>query len=334
MAWRGILREIQAASRRNEREAYRHRRELEKRQKQYERMQEVDRVRYEVEVYNNQIDLLGSVHKECGSEWDWHAVQSAPPPEAPARGDDNEQRARRALAKFSPSIWDRLFGRTQAKRMALEAAAENARRKDEQNYRNITEQYQAAKADWENSRQFAARVLKGDLNAYVEAIRETSPFRDMAILGSLFQFRIPDPGIILAELHVNGKKAVPSEIKVQLKTGKLSTKPMPKANSDKYYQEYVCGCVLRVARELFALLPVKTVIVTALGQILNTQTGHVEEKPVLSVAVPRDTIRTIQWESVTPSDTITMFKHQRMCFKKCKELSPVEPIDLSELRSV
>src|SRR5262249_12580602 len=104
-----------------------------------------------------------------------------------------------------------------------------------------------------------------------------------------------------AQLHVNGDKAIPSEIVSQMRTGKLSVKPMPKARFYELYQDYVCGCVLRVARELFALLPVKMVIVTALGQILNTQPGHLEEKAVLSVAVPRATLSRIQWESVDPS---------------------------------
>jgi hypothetical protein len=331
MGWRGILRDIQAASRRAEREAYRQRRALERQQRQFERMQEHEQARYEVEAYENNMELLLSVHKECGSEWDWHAIHASQPPAAPARGDHHEQSARRILEWYIPSIWDRIFGRTEAKRAALEDAIEESRRRDKQDYRQAVNDYQAAKADWENARQFAARILSGDLDAYAEAIRETSPFRDMVVLGSSIRFSIPNPAVIRAELHVNGEQAIPSHIKLQLKTGKLSVKPMPKTRFYEIYQHYVCGCVLRVARELFALLPVKMVIVTALGQILNTQTGHLEEKAVLSVAIPRDTVKRIQWESVDPSDAMVNFVH-RMCFKKSKGLFAVEPIELSEIR--
>src|SRR5262245_12570438 len=112
MGWRGILRDIQAASRRAEREAYRRHRSLEKQRQQYERMQEFERVRYEVELHENKIELLTSVHKECGTEWDWAGIRSAQPPVVPVRSYDHEQRARRALARYTPSIWDRLFGQT------------------------------------------------------------------------------------------------------------------------------------------------------------------------------------------------------------------------------
>lgn len=67
MGWRGILRDIQAASRRAEREAYRRRRALEERRRYLDRMEEYERVAYEVELYNNQIELLVSVHKACGT---------------------------------------------------------------------------------------------------------------------------------------------------------------------------------------------------------------------------------------------------------------------------
>ena len=88
---------------------------------------------------------------------------------------------------------------------------------------------------------------------------------------------------------------------------------------------------MRVARELLALLPVKMVIVTALGEILNTQTGHLEQKAILSVAVPRDTVKRIQWETVDPSKTMSNFVH-RMSFKKTTGFLPIEPIEFSNIR--
>jgi hypothetical protein len=212
----------------------------------------------------------------------------------------------------------------------LEDAIEDARHRDKHEYQEALAQHEATKSDWDNSRRFAARILSGDLNAFAEAIRETSPFRDLAILGSSIQFSLPNSSIIRAQLHVNGEQAIPSEIKSQLKTGKLSAKPMPKTRFYELYQDYVCGCVLRVARELFALLPLKMVIVTALGRILNTQTGHLEEKAILSVAMPRDTVSQIRWAYVDPADTMANFVH-RMCFKKSKGLFAIEPIELSEI---
>lgn len=255
MGWRGILRDIQAASRRAEREANRRRRALEKEHQQYERMQEIERARHEVELYENQIELLVSVHSECGAEWDWRAIQNAQPPEEPVRGHRREHNAQVALENFSPSIWDTMLGRTAAKQAGLEEAVEEARHRDEQGYRQALADYKAAMIDWDNSRQFAARILQGDRDAYAEAIRETNPFREISVLGSTIHFGIPNANVVKADLEVNGDAVIPSEIKSQLKTGKLTVKPMPKSRFYEIYQDYVCGCALRVARELFALLP-------------------------------------------------------------------------------
>jgi hypothetical protein len=331
MGWRGVLRDLQASSRRMERDAYRQRRALEKQHQQLERMEEVQRAAYEVELHENLIELLVSVHKECGAEWDWNAVWTAPPPAVPQRLEDNERDARDALDDYSPGMMDRLLGRVDSKRAELEAGVEDARQLDKENFRAAVDEYKTAKADWESSRKFAARILKGDLEAYKEAMRETNPFGELAVVGSSIEFVFPNAEIIQADVHVNGDRVIPSEIKSQSKAGKLSIKAMPKGRSNEIYQAYVCGCVFRVARELFALLPVKMVIVNALGRILNTQTGHLEEKAVLSVAVPRDTIGRIRWESIDPADAMSNFVH-RMCFKKSKGLFAVEPIQMSELR--
>ena len=54
----------------------------------------------------------------------------------------------------------------------------------------------------------------------------------------------------------------------------------------RYYelqQDYVCSCILRIARDLFALLPLKTVIIHAYDEQLNTETGHEERKLILSI---------------------------------------------------
>jgi hypothetical protein len=110
---------MQAASRRAEREAYRNRRALEKRRQEYERMEAFERVRYEVEVYENHIDFLLSIHKECGATWDWHTVAVAPPPAVPTRQAYHEQSAHRELESFTPSFWDQLFGRTETKRSSF-----------------------------------------------------------------------------------------------------------------------------------------------------------------------------------------------------------------------
>jgi hypothetical protein len=88
--------------------------------------------------------------------------------------------------------------------------------------------------------------------------------------------------------------------------------------------------VLRVAREIFALLPFESVIVTAVGDVVNTQTDHLEEKPLLSVAIPRRTLTRLDLNTIDPSDSMKNFVH-RMDFKKNKGFMVVEKIESSML---
>src|SRR5690349_16968642 len=94
MSWKGTLRSMQASARRSERNSQRHQRELQKRQAQYAKMEALEQAAYEVEVYDNQIEVLLSVHKECGDEIDWSSFIDRVEPAAPAANSGGEDQAR------------------------------------------------------------------------------------------------------------------------------------------------------------------------------------------------------------------------------------------------
>jgi hypothetical protein len=130
---------------------------------------------------------------------------------------------------------------------------------------------------------------------------------------------------------IRGLEVIPTETKTLLQTGKVSVKRMPQTKYLELYQDYICGCVLRIANETFALLPFKTVIVTAVSDILNTNTGHLEAMPVLSAVIPRATLARLNLQAIDPSDSMRNFVHQ-MDFKKTRGFMVIERIEPSALR--
>ena len=332
MGWKGTLRSIQAAQRRVERESQTRRRELERQRKQLERMQEMERAAYEVQVYENSVDLLLSVHKECSEAWDWEAIRRSNPPSKPTKHHTNEELAQAELDEFKPGVFDKLLRRAEAKRDKPVGAIVEARQADESEYQEALQAYEQQYADWQAACELAERILAGDAVAYCDAVRQTDPFSDISELGSSIEFRVENSSLVEATLHVNGEDVIPSEVKSLLKSGRLSVKQMPKGRFYGLYQDYVCGCALRVARELFALLPIETVIVNAVGNVLNTQTGHMEERPVLSVAIPGDRLEGLNFEMLDPSDSMDNFPH-RMVFKKTKGFGAVEALSPSDLQT-
>lgn len=332
MTWRGTLRSMQAASRRAEREAQRRQRQLEKEQVRVGRMQELERASYEVATYENRVELLRSAHKECGERWDWEGLAAQAPPTEPSLGHDIEERAHARLENYNPSLLDKAFRRIEAKQRQLVEEVEEAIRLDESEFHQALDTFQEAHADWEDTRNLALRILSGDPGAYVEAIEEANPFADITSLGSSFDFQVEDQSIIRTAFHVNSNEVIPSEIKSLLRSGKLSVKQMPKSQFNELYQDYMTSCILRVAREVFALLPVEFVVATAFGTLLNTQTGHVEDQPIVSTAISRKTLGKLNMNSVDPSDSMGNFIH-RMNFNSRKGFSAVTPINASELAS-
>jgi hypothetical protein len=330
MGWRGTIRAIGAAQRRAERSAARRHRDLERQHKQHTKMLEREEAAYEVDVYNNYIEILRTVHRDCADTWNWRALADSPPPNPPVRTRAHEAAAQLALEKYQPSLVDRLFGRTDAKRAALEEAVLLAKRRDDEVYARSVQEDEVAHRDWEDTRKLAQRVLAGDVSAYLETITEVNPFGEIGALGSSVDFQVHENAPTEIVVNVNSEDVIPTEVKSLLQSGRLSTKKMPQGQFFELYQDYVCGCILRVARELFALLPLEAAIVTANANVLNTGTGHIENQPIVSVMMSRKTLVMLNFQTLDPSDALKNFVH-RMNFKKTKGFAPVEKIRPGEL---
>jgi hypothetical protein len=326
MGWKGTMRTVGAASRRMERESRRRSRELDKQRLQLEKMQEQERAAYEVEVYDNYIERLQSMHKECSETYDWERIKHMKPPEKPNKLKINELSAQSALDNYKPGFRDKLLKKSEDYRQKLIGEVEVARKIDDREYQAAMDQYTEDYAEWEALTKVAGKMVNGDISAYFEAIEQANPFEELAGVGSGIEFKMGEESIMNAILHVNGDHVIPSEAKTLLKSGKLSVKSIPKGRFYEIYQDFVCSSVLRVAREYYALLPAEDMlIITAMTDLLNTKTGHIEEQPILSAVIPRKTIEQLNFETLDPSDSMGNFVH-RMNFKKTKGFAAIDPL--------
>ena len=245
---------------------------------------------------------------------------------------ERERAAIDAESSYKPGFFDRTLNRAGEKRAKLAEAVLAERAADEETYQRLLQEWRKKHEDWKDSRDFAERVLAGDIKALGEAIETLNPFSDIAALGSSLNFSIHDTGIVDAALQVHSEDVVPKEALSLLKSGRLATRQMPKSRFNELYQDHVCSCVLRVANELFAILPVDMVFVTAEDKLLNTQTGHLEETSIVSAAIPRETIRSLNLDLIDPSDSMSSFAH-RMHFNKTSGFSGVERLGPEELEA-
>jgi hypothetical protein len=319
MGWKGFARAMNRA-------AVRQQRELQKQQKMIAKMQDAERAAYEVQVYENHIDLLLSVHKECGETYNWAEIERSEPPAKPARLHIQEDAAKLNLSSLKIGLSDKLLGKGDAKKKQLLDAIEDAKKLDDKIFQDSLISYQKEFEDWQTAKEISTKILAGDKFAYIEAIKMVNPLSDINVLGSSYNIVAESERTLAATLHVNGENVIPNEVKTLTKSGKVSTKPMTKNRFYEIYQDYVCGCSLRLARELFAILPIEMVKVNAVGSLLNKQTGHIEDATILSVAIPRKTLDMLNFENLDPSSSLNNFVHN-MNFKSGKGFGPVNVLD-------
>ena len=267
-----------------------------------------------VNDFNDFINQIRSIHKECSESVDWTALKDAPEPFESMSVGPNEREAIRIAEEYRPSLLGRFVPGADKKReqKRLEAINE-AREKDLQIYHN-----------WEETHTLAERVLSGDIDSYYDVISVTHPFDKIVDFGSDFDIGTDDPDILEVEFHAKTSKVVPNHVMSLTKTGNISSKSMTKTLHYDIAQDYICSCVLRIAREMFALLPINRVIIHVEDTVTDAA-GDETDDTVLSVLIRREQLEGIDFNQIDPSDTIEQFECN-MNFKKTKGLMSVPRI--------
>ena len=246
MGWKATVRTIEAAQRRQQRESQKQRRELEQRANEQAKLSAIEQARREVANFEKHLDGLISIHKEQSEVLDWEEFAASLPPPAPQKRSFYELKTKQRVMVLLPN-----------QKGNSDAEIEQARLLDERLFQDEAQIYSTRKAKWERLKDLSRRVLTGEHKAYKEAVVEFNPFADISDLGSSIYFIIHSARLIECVLKINGKQAIPAEIKTLTTSERVSIKPMPKGRFHEIYQDYICSCVLRVIREVFSLLPMR-----------------------------------------------------------------------------
>lgn len=181
-----------------------------------------------------------------------------------------------------------------------------------------TEEYN----EWNTLSKFALQVVSGDTDAYLAVIDEMKPFDDLLDYGSAFEIGIDEDDTLAVEFQVKTGRVVPDYQLSLLASGELSEKPMSKTAYNELCQDYVCSTVIRIARDTFALLPVQSVKIFAVDNVLNSATGNEEEVTILACEIDRDKLSGINMDRIDPSDALEALGC-KMSFKKTTGFSPI-----------
>jgi len=245
----------------------------------------------EVEAYEQQLQMIRRVHETCSETIDWKKISEQPAPASRSVSFNASNDS------FSEDLHD----------------ANNSKFDDY--------------GDWKKLHDLSGKILAGDIDSYLEVLAEVKPFEDLTEYGSDFEVGTDDPSSMTVEFNVKSEEVVPQETLALTSTGKLSRKALAKSTRNDIVQDYVCSCVIRIAREMFALLPVDRVLINAKDSILNTATGHNEDVTLVSVIFDRARFMDTDFSRIDPSDLIEAYP-SNMAFKKTSGLGAVEELHL------
>lgn len=325
--FKGAMRSYTASVRRMEREQQRKARESAKKFKEQQKFQEIQNAGQAVKDWKDYVSMLVSLHKNCTDGINWATIRGSIKPIPPAYSDINESIAKSKHEHFKPSFLDKVFGSTKRKLSNLVLNIASSKAKDEKNYKIALADFTKKIEEWEELQNISNGILANDPESYLRALQFFNPFDDIGELGSQVSFQFLSDFIDI-DLHINSKDTIPDYEVKQLASGKLSKREMSASKFNELYQDHVCSAVIRIAREVFAYLPVDKVRVSAVSDLLNQKTGHLEEKPVLSVIFSANTISLLNLQSIDPSDSMQNFVHS-MNFKKTSGFSEVVKAVLS-----
>ena len=140
---------------------------------------------------------------------------------------------------------------------------------------------------WTYYHSVAQSVMMGDIDTYLRLIAEVNPLDDLIEYGSNFEFGTDNPGKMEVEFTVNDE--VLSDARRNLNQFRFND----------LTQDFVCSMAIRIARDMFALLPVNRTVVHA---VLDGVT-------VLSVDFDRATLSKVKFGMIDPSDVMGKFAH-------------------------
>lgn len=317
MGWRGTVRTLRAEYRKADRAA-------QKRQKEREKQREANAAFSAVQNWESFLSDLITVHLDLRDAIDWNALSERPEPVQPKDVFPKSEALLGKKQKLKPGLLTKLRGGEERVRKSLDRKIETAKASDIAKNEARQKKYLSVLEEWDTDRKMASKVLSGDPTAFAEVLASLDYEADEKIAGTEVSYDIRK-NFVHAFPTAHTDEIVPKYRLKQLKSGKLSKSDMPKSQFNDLYQDYICSVALKTAGDVFHVLPIEELLVTTQTLMRNTQTGHVENTPIISVRIKRSVFGSLNLSGIDPSDCMKNFEH-KMSFKKTSGFTKIEPL--------
>jgi hypothetical protein len=281
-----------------------------------------------VAEYDTQMQRLSSLHAQVGEAMDWESlIRIADAPEPKNEGVKG-RRARQQLDSYLPSLLDYLLMRAGKARVHLQQLVVQEKLKDEKDHDDALRKWKAECARNQLMRSLAKGVVGNDENSWLRVIDILEPLKGLYGVAESANIHWDSPALAEVTLRVTSDEVVPELTLSLTKRGQVSEKPMAQKKRWEMYEDVICGAAIRATRELFAVLPFAAITIHCTSGQISSETGAVEETPVLSIHYPRKEFLALIFENIDPSDSLRRFRHNKD-FKRGEGFRAVERISIA-----
>lgn len=252
-----------------------------------------------IKEYEYLMFIVKNIYKFSIDIIEWSEVKRIPEPFNINELGPNALIEQSIIDAYEPSLVEKAFkSKLDKKKEDFKLKLRDAMQKDEDIYNA-----------WRELIDLAEDILKGRVSSYFKAIKIINPFEDLLELGIDFEFGADDSNVMHVEYVIDSREIIPYYNLTSSKIGVLNKSNFSREEYNNLVRDYISGCAIRIARELFALIPIKEVIVHIVDHKFNTNSRINEKLTVLSADIKRELIEDLDIDKLTPSEILEVFKY-------------------------
>lgn len=158
------------------------------------------------------------------------------------------------------------------------------------------------------AKQVYEKMRAGDDGTLMKVIKSQQTLTRIHKLARGLGFSVEN-GLVHAILALHNRSIVPDFHLKYMPSGKLTEVKMPREKSMKLYRAYASSAALKVASDLFRLVPTGNIVVTAIAPCNVAESEYDEEWPVMSVNLMRKSVMEMEMSKVEPVGALQAFQH-------------------------
>lgn len=252
-----------------------------------------------IKEYEYLMFIVKNIYKFSNDIIEWNEVRRIPEPFNINELGPNALIEQSLIDAYEPSLVEKAFkSKMDKKKEHFKLKLREAMQKDEYIYNA-----------WRELIDLAEDILKGSISSYFKAIKIINPFEDLLELGIDFEFGADNSDVMHVEYVIDSRKIIPYYKLTSSKMGVLNKSNFSREEYNNLVKDYISGCAVRIARELFALIPIKEVIVHIVDHKFNTDSRINEKLTVFSADIKRELIENLDIDKLTPFDILENSKY-------------------------